>query len=530
MKLSNVWMLVLAVLLAPLSCWAGEAGISKQDYEKLKKEVEELRQKINSSAPVVGTRADALVDNKYGPNAQAATRQGKLTMGGLVQVWYYSIQNDRKGWVDADKTTRYLPGAVSFAGLPLPPTTNFGSNEVADNDSFAIRRAEIKFTMDIHENVTAVVMIDPAREATSFPTFPSNQGNGVIGDGVWFINPGVHGSGLPGGTGLGATEGNVKNAAVQNGTGAANRLLQDAYINYHGVIPHHDVTVGQFKRRLGEEGTRDSATLDFAERAMITQLADLRDMGVQLHGAWWDDRFQYWLGGFDGSGAAFEQRQNRADDNDDKDLVATILLRPLWKDETWGSIELGGSYLLGRAGESAGFLPFENSVDGLNRRATKRTMIYAWASYMPGGPVKGWWIRGEWGQYQDRFAPGQLGDTVLMDPAAFSIQGWYVATGYKLADSIWADKLSSWAKSFEFTFRYETMQNLFFPDLGYARRHQDIFSTSVYTAGVNYYIKGHNAKIQLNYNWVREEDPAKALRPVREVNNDNLVVNFQVAW
>jgi hypothetical protein len=417
--------------------------------------------------------------------------------------------------VDADKATRYLPAF-------LPPQ-QLGSNEVVDNDSFGIRRAEIKFTMDIHENVTAVVMIDPAREATSFPTFPSNQGNGVIGDGVWFVNPGLSSGGAP--------IGNVKNDAVRNGSGEANRLLQDAYINYHGVIPHHDVSVGQMKRRLGEEGTRDSATLDFAERAMITQLADLRDLGIQIHGAWWDDRFQYWLGGFDGAGSAFQQRQNRADDNDNKDLVATILLRPLWKDETWGSIELGGSYLYGHAGESAGHWPFGAlAVDGLNRRGTKRTMMYAWASYMPGGPVKGWWMRGEWGQYQDRLAPGLMGGTVLMNPATFDIQGWYVSTGYKLADSIWADKLSSWAKSFEFTFRYETMQNLFFPELTYGGRRMDLFSTSVYTAGVNYYIKGHNAKLQLNYNWVREEDPAKTLRPVREVNNDNLVVNFQVAW
>jgi hypothetical protein len=117
-----------------------------------------------------------------------------------------------------------------------------------------------------------------------------------------------------------------------------------------------------------------------------------------------------------------------------------------------------------------------------------------------------------------------------MNPATFDIQGWYVSTGYKLADSIWADKVSKWVKPMEFTFRYETMRNLFFPDLTYGGRRMDIFSTTVYTAGINYYIKGHNAKLQINYNWVREEDPAKALRPVREVNNDNLVVNFQVAW
>jgi hypothetical protein len=66
-------------------------------------------------------------------------------------------------------------------------------------------------------------------------------------------------------------------------------------------------------------------------------------------------------------------------------------------------------------------------------------------------------------------------------------------------------------------------------------RHQ-VFKTSIYTAGLNYYIKGHNAKIQVNYNWVCEPDGdhdgtgAGGYRLIREVNNDNLVVNFQVMW
>ena len=52
-----------------------------------------------------------------------------------------------------------------------------------------------------------------------------------------------------------------------------------------------------------------------------------------------------------------------------------------------------------------------------------------------------------------------------------------------------------------------------------------------YTAGLNYYLKGHNAKIQINYNIVNEESGvSRSFRQVREVRNDNLVVNFQVAW
>ena len=130
-----------------------------------------------------------------------------------------------------------------------------------------MRRTELKFTMDIHENVTAVVMIDPAREAVSFPNITDNQGlfkrrNNIAPEFDAANDP-------PGSTTA------VSN--VQTGAGAVPRLLQDAYINYHGVIPHHDFTIGQFKPFLGEEGIRSSSQLDFVERSFLGQI------GVAIH-------------------------------------------------------------------------------------------------------------------------------------------------------------------------------------------------------------------------------------------------------
>jgi hypothetical protein len=111
-----------------------------------------------------------------------------------------------------------------------------------------------------------------------------------------------------------------------------------------------------------------------------------------------------------------------------------------------------------------------------------------------------------------------------------SIQGWYVSTGYKIADSVWANDVPSWFKPCEFTFRYDTMQNLFYSDLVYPSRRTDVFSTQVYTAGLNYYIRGHNTKIQVNYNWCLEDADDSGLRQLREVRNNSLVVCFQVMW
>ncbi|MBI3829738.1 MAG: hypothetical protein HY291_09490 [Planctomycetes bacterium] len=526
---------------------------SREDFDKLKKEVEELKKLADERkpgvAPNVADKAQSATDEKYGHNQVVTTRQGKLTIGGLLQVWYYHIANDNNSWAANDGFSR--PARV-------------GSNEANDNDSYRIRRAELKFTMDISENVTGVIMIDPAREATSFPSLPATQTSTISGDGVAFFND----------AGLGLN-------SVRNGSGNANRLLQDAYINVHGVLPHHDVTTGQFKRHLGEEGTRDSAQLDFVERAMITQLADLRDLGMQLHGTWWDDRFQYWLGMFDGAGSAFQQHQNRANDNDAKDYVASLMLRPLWKNETWGSIELGYSIMYGKGGEGGGHYTGSYSglfeTDGLNQNKTIHSLQYAYLAYMPGGPVKGLWIRGEWGQYRDRFAPGAVSvgvnsltaipftsTSIVNSPAPFQIYGWTASTGYKLSDSIWSDHLKNGnmvekiLADMEFVARYEEMQNLFYPKLvpqvdpaaplpSIANlpliRDSDVFKTQIATVGFNYYFKGNNVKLQVNYSIVNEQNDGKnqnrsftvngmntSRRFVREVENNNLVVNFQVAW
>lgn len=499
-------LLVLGALLTISGAYA--EGVSKDEYDALQKEIEALRQRVDAQQPVQATRTDEVVNNRLGPNETVTTYQGKLTIGGLLQVWYYGIQNDNHSYYDIRGYSRNFGGSYPVA-----------SNEVVDNDGFAIRRAEIRFTMDISENVTAVVSLDPAREATSLPTFPTNQGSGVIGDSAVMWDIGL------------TTAGNVRNQAVRNGSGNANRLLQDAYIRVHGLIPHHEGYAGQMRRHLGYEGTQDDMTLDFVERSMITQPASLRDLGGMVHGMWWDDRLQYWVGSFNGAGTAFQQRQNRGNDNDDRDLVASVLLRPLWKDETWGSIEMGYSFLYGKAGEAAGHYVSVLSVDGLNLQRTNRIMQYAYLTYRPGGPVKGWWMRGEWGSISDRFAPRQVqGWTSVPFPEPFTVQGWYVATGYKLSESTWADQVPSWLKPAEFTFRYDVMQNLFLPDLVKPWQ-QDVFKTQVYTAGLNYELKGHNAKIQFNYNWVIEEsDVDRGYRQVREVANDNFVLNFQVGW
>ena len=500
--------------------------------EELQKELTDLRSRV-SAQPHTATEATS-VDRVLDARAcscedlSVRTKNGKLTMGALVQMWYYGFEQDRKGLFNG-------------AGSGVSDT-----NETQNNSGFRVRRTELYFTMDINENITSYLLWDPAREASTFPFIADNTANQGAFKRQNLLSPEFDKANGP-------KLGNTATVAnIQSGGGGVNRSFKDATINYHGVIPHHDFTIGLLKPRLGEEGIRNAGEIDFIERAFIPFIVDdvTRDTGVLAHGTWWNDRFQYWGGIFNGNENFFGSETGtylRASDHDVSDVNYRVLVRPLWNDigtsscscGSWaGRMELGMSSKMGRHGESGGPDPIADPVNGLNRRRTWSYFHDAWGYYGFGGPMSGWWVRGEWGAIHDRNAPGTvLDDTgsggaskgnAQSNPKPLTSQGWFVSTGYKLSQSVFADSLSGWLKPFEFCARYDTFQNVQVANQ-VEPGSTDVYKTTVITGGVNYYIKGNNAKIQANVIANRQPEGGDG-HHFHNVRNSAFVLQFQVYY
>jgi phosphate-selective porin len=282
-----------------------------------------------------------------------------------------------------------------------------------DNDRFRIRRTELRFAGDIlgDERFTYTIMVDPAQ-------------------------------------------------VTEDGTRKS--VLQDAYFTLDHIpyLPHHTIQLGQYKLPSEEEGNRSSAKLDFAERSFIGRtIGEKRDIGAMLRGSW--PYADYAVGVFNGDG------QNTSDTNDQKDLAAKLVLKPLAGLKDWGSLEL----------DVFGYhRPNPASVSEKKRL--------------------GWGARYEWERLSMKSA------YALFQDAAAIGHGWYGQCGYFILPK----KLQAVARIEGFD-----------PNEGIANNaERDL------TLGLNYFLAKHNVKTQLN--WVRKDERGD------EIDNDQVIGVFQYAF
>jgi len=147
--------------------------------------------------------------------------EGELKFGLNLQAWY--ITDD------------------SPLAIPADTTTNSTLGNYVGANTFRLRRAEIKLTGKVNSDWAFEVMLDPAKAIVS-----------------------------------------NTNAAAPNSNDA--KILQDLFITYTG-IKGWDLTLGQKKIVITEEGVRSSSELDFPERSQIVRaISDRRETGFFVKG------------------------------------------------------------------------------------------------------------------------------------------------------------------------------------------------------------------------------------------------------
>ena len=231
-------------------------------------------------------------------------------------------------------------------------------------------------------------------------------------------------------------------------------------VNY---IPKVELTMGQFKPPFGLEVLTSSAKLDFINKSMSTKQCKCkpveRDIGVQAK-----VNIEYVtcsVALVNGTGGNVF-----ADDNDSKDLVGRVQLKPPVE-----GLSIGVDGYLGKKGEAE-----------VDRNRYGVDLSYTKEPYMAKAELL-----------------GAKNDTV-------NSLGFYGQAGY----TVMLGKDMP-IKKIQPVVRFERWD-------GNTDKEED--ASIIVTAGVNIFFDGHATKLQINYVLVREEDT--------QVDNDELLAQFQV--
>lgn len=278
--------------------------------------------------------------------------------------------------------------------------------------------------------------------------------------------------------------------------------LQDIQLSYQlskSLTGPKFIDVGQFKIPVGYESLLSSGGLQTVERALLfTQrdpfdggFGDVRDTGIQLRGTA-AGQFDFRLGLFNGLG----DRQNGLALSDAKAILGRLAYRP----RRAQGLEIGVSGGRGNTGVNS-FITVTNPAGVTTTtnvvRRDNRSLFNAFLAYKRDKlSLQSEFLRGQ-------AAPISVGANTV---AGRDIQGYYGSLGYLFRPQI------------EGVLRYDHFDS-----------NRDVSNADLtdITLGLNYYLKGNNAKIQSNL--VRRSSNPGAPAALR---NDRYEVrtNFQVAF
>lgn len=221
-------------------------------------------------------------------------------------------------------------------------------------------------------------------------------------------------------------------------SGGNTSILQDVALTY--LTDYADVSVGQFKIPVSLEGSGSASKLYFPERALISRkYGDRRDIGIKAEKKF--GYFGYNVGLFNGQG------QNNLDTNDQKDLGARLEVYPFGDSGKELTAAVVGYTALNDRDEAGTKDRIEGDVK------LEKANVLVQAEY-----IRGW----------DRNATTRVEG-----------QGFYILAGYSIGDLQPLVRIGSVDSNVDIDQPA--------PDDEY----------TAYEFGANYYLKGHDAKLQL---------------------------------
>lgn len=317
---------------SPSQPTAGEVELLRRQIEEQKAQINQLQMTLRRQAESQAKQQILLealrqkLDQLTNPSPSAASSAAAETPPLSAPPNQAAAETAQEGGAEAtrpetipDKTADVKPqdvqagfGKVKFNGLLQGW---FLAGNRGFNDTFRIRRAELKFTGEVTPQIKWTVMVDPAKALSLNNTLTSVDKTPVLRD---------------------------------TSVNQAGRILQDAFITL-SYFKRMNINVGQFKIPLSLEGLQSSAGLD-TERALFASdrarggtYGDIRDIGVMLYGPL-TKRIDYQVGLFNGSG----ENQNDVDKNDQKAVAGRLIVRPSFLE----GLQVGGSGVWGN-GEGA---------------------------------------------------------------------------------------------------------------------------------------------------------------------------------
>ncbi|WP_282277310.1 porin [Stenotrophomonas sp. PS02297] len=307
--------------------------------------------------------------------------------------------------------------------------------------------------------------------------------------------------------------------------------IVDAYADLR-FDPAYTVRVGRFTSPVGLERLQSSSALVDVERALASELAPNRDLGVQLQGEVAKGKFSYALGVFNGAVDGRDAATSNPDD--DLEVAGRVFFEPLKEtDSAWAGLGFGlGASAGGKHGAGSSFLP-RYRTPGQATFFSYRGAVLADGSHRRWSP-QGWFYRNGFGLQGEYIVSRQEvardGWRTALEHRAWQATASYVLTGedagYRGLTPSRPFGSNGGLGAFELTARYGVLDidDAVFPF--YADPAVSASRVQAWTLGANWYLTA-NLKLATNYLHSRfDAAPGGIALPAEKAVVSRLQVSF----